>query len=549
VKAYDRLAEAFVAETPSPVLGMLSDWNVHWADAMHRRGASILEVRHEGAGLAMADGWARMSGQVGVCFAAGGPGLAQFATTMLVAARARTPLVAFVGDGGAEQGEHSQRLDQQTLSVAMEAGFVRLGSADQVDRTVREAFYRARTESRPIVLSVPADLQQLEVDADEPYLPSAALLPAGPGLPNPEELDRAVAALASSRYPVILAGRGAVAAGAGDAVRRLAQRTGAVIATSLLAKNWLAEDEFHVGISGLYSTATAMELLAEADCVLAIGAGLNNDTTAHGYLYPQAQFVQVDVRPHLLMGGGRAADVYLHGDGRRTVEELDARLAAAGHTNAGYRTEKVADWLASAAEDVEEFDLEPGLLDARQVCRELDRLVPPSVGMVLGGGHAVQIATMTCDRPRDLILANQHFGCIGQGLTTAMGASLAGDRAPYFLVEGDAGLMMHLVEFDTAVRYRTPVLVVVLNDQGLGAEFHRMGSAGLDGELSAIPTPDLGGLARSFGGRGHLVSTIEGLSAAVEEFVRDPAPTILDVRISRNVMSLPYRRVLLGVDH
>jgi acetolactate synthase-1/2/3 large subunit len=170
------------------------------------------------------------------------------------------------------------------------------------------------------------------------------------------------------------------------------------------------------------------------------------------------------------------------------------------------------------------------------------------VGLVLGGGHAVQIATMTCTRPRDRILANQHFGCIGQGLTTAIGASLAADRAPYFLVEGDAGLMMHLVEFDTAVRYRIPVLVVVLNDQGLGAEFHRMGGAGLDGELSAIPTPDLGEVARAFGGRGRLVRSIDALGAALSEFVADPVPTVVDVRVSREVMSLPYRRVLLGAD-
>jgi thiamine pyrophosphate-dependent acetolactate synthase large subunit-like protein len=347
---------------------------------------------------------------------------------------------------------------------------------------------------------------------------------------------------------VILAGRGAVHADAADVVRRLAERTGALLATSLLAKNWLIDDPFHIGISGLYSTATAMQLLAEADCVLAVGASLNNDTTANGYLYPTARFIQVEVRPHVLMGGGKVADVVLEGDARRVCELLESRLTSQGHENTGYRTEKVATMLADAGIDDHEFDLSGSLLDPRDVCRELDRLLPPSIGLVLGGGHAVQIATMTCNRPRDRVLANQHFGCIGQGLTTAIGASLASGRVPYFLVEGDAGLMMHLVEFDTAVRSRVPVLVVVLNDQGLGAEYHRMGRAGLDSEMSAISTPDLGEAGRALGGRGRLVSSLAELEPAIGEFVADPTPTILDVRISRNVMSLPYRRVLLGAD-
>jgi thiamine pyrophosphate-dependent acetolactate synthase large subunit-like protein len=291
-----------------------------------------------------------------------------------------------------------------------------------------------------------------------------------------------------------------------------------------------------------------MELLGRADCVLAVGASLNNDTTAHGYLYPEARFVQVDVRAHVLMGGGRRADVLLAGDARRVCELLESRLARAASPATGYRTEAVAVALAGAGVDDHEFPVSDDSLDAREVCRRLDRLLPPSVGLALGGGHAVQIATMTCNRPRERVLANQHFGCIGQGLTTTIGASLAAGRAPYFLVEGDAGLMMHLVEFETAVRCRTPILVVVLNDQGLGAEYHRMGKAGLDSGLSAIPTPDLGETACVLGGRGHLVRRLDDLDKVVEEYLADPAPTILDVRIARDVMSLPYRRVLLGAD-
>jgi len=92
--------------------------------------------------------------------------------------------------------------------------------------------------------------------------------------------------------------------GAGDAVLKLAERVGALIATTLMAKNWLSDAEYHAGISGFYGTRTALELFQEADCVIGIGASLNRYTTEHGYLYPNARYVHVDVRPHILMDAG-----------------------------------------------------------------------------------------------------------------------------------------------------------------------------------------------------------------------------------------------------
>jgi thiamine pyrophosphate-dependent acetolactate synthase large subunit-like protein len=106
--------------------------------------------------------------------------------------------------------------------------------------------------------------------------------------------------------------------------------------------------------------------------------------------------------------------------------------------------------------------------------------------------------------------------------------------------------MMHLIEFETAVRYGMPLMVVVLNDQRLGAEYHKARAHGADPELANISTPDLGMVGRSLGGRGSLVTDLPSLRAAVQEFVANPAPTVLDVRISLNVVSIPYRRLHFG---
>ncbi len=92
--------------------------------------------------------------------------------------------------------------------------------------------------------------------------------------------------ISESRKPVIVAGLGAARAGAGEAVTRLADRIGALLATTLPMKGWLGDSEYHVGISGLYATRTAIELFAEADCVIGVGASLNHYTTEHGYIFP-----------------------------------------------------------------------------------------------------------------------------------------------------------------------------------------------------------------------------------------------------------------------
>lgn len=546
MKVWEALADAFVAEGTSAVFGMMGDANIYWLDRLARRGVSVFEVRHEGAGLAMADGWARITGEPGVCTTTGGPGCAQLATTMLVASRARTPLVAFCGDTPWGDDEEVQRLDQQRFAAAVEAGFVRVTSADDVHRATQRAFYTARLESRPVMLSMPVDVQHDDVDADDEYVPSRELITAGPPAPGAEQVARAADVLAGGERPVVIVGRGAIRSGAGAAVLRLASRSGALIATSLMAKNWLNTDEFHVGVSGLYSTRTAMELFADADCVVAVGASMNKYTIEHGYLYPGARYVQIDAKPQVVMGNGRSADCYLHADARLGVEALDAALAERGVQRTGLRTPEVSARIKTALDDPAEWEPEPGRVDPRQAARLLDEEIPGDVGMVLGGGHQVTFGTMLANRARDLTLPNMHFGSIGQGLTTAMGAVVASGNRPAFLMEGDAGFLMHLAEFETAVRYRLPLLVVVFNDQALGAEYHRYLDKGIDLEACRIPTPDLGAVGRALGGRGALARTLDELRTAARAFVADPAPTLVDLRMARNVVSVPYRRLFYG---
>jgi thiamine pyrophosphate-dependent acetolactate synthase large subunit-like protein len=403
-------------------------------------------------------------------------------------------------------------------------------------------------ESRPILLSAPMDTQQLNMEDDEEYVPSSAVLPVDPVAPNPRSLERALELIAGAQRPIIVGGRGAVFSGAGQAVRQLAERIGALIATTLQAKNWLSDSEYFAGISGFYGTRAAMELFQEADLVIAAGASLNRYTTEQGYLYPNAKYIHIDERPHVLMSGGKSADVYIHSDARLGLEALDTLLALRGYSATGYHTPEVKQRLANQHADTAEFPVEADRLDPREVCLTLDEAVPTDVQLVLGSGASAGFSTMLFNRQARPVLAGHWFGCIGQMLPAAMGALVAHGNKPTLLMDGDASVIMHLAELETAVRYEMPLLVTVLNDQALGSEYHKMKAHNRQAELATIPTPDLGAVARSFGGRGALATSIDEVRSAAAEWVDAKGLMVIDARISRNVVTIPYRRLHYGRD-
>jgi len=548
MKVYERLASAFAAEGVSAIFGIMGDGNMYWMHELDKLGVKMLEVRHEGAGLGMADGWARVTRTPGVATATCGPGVSQLATALLTAARASSPLVAFVGEHPSNDDEYNQRLDNARFAAGCETGFVRINTPDSADDAVRKAFYLAKLESRPIMLSAPMDVQQMAFDdGDEAYQPSFTLPPAHAPQPDPAALEQAAGIIAASRKPVILAGRGAVWSGAGDAVVKLGNRIGALIATTLMAKTWLGDAEYHVGVSGTYGTRTAMRLFEEADCVIAIGASMNRYTTEHGYLYPNARYIHLDAKPHVMMSGGRSADCYLQTDARAGLEALESVLAKRSVRIAGYRTPEVKKQLVHNFDDRTEFPIDPGTVDPREVIRILDEDIPPSVNLFTGSGSSAGFSNIMFRRQRPLVLASHFFGCIGQMLPAAIGGVVALNK-PAFLVDGDASIMMHLAEFETMVRYNLPLLVICMNNEALGSEYYKLDAHKMNAGLAAITVPDLGAVAVAMGGRGRIARSLDDLRGAVKEWVAEPGPMMIDARISRSVVTLPYRRIHYGRD-
>jgi len=550
MKVYQRLAHAFKAEGVTHMFGIMGDGNMYWMHELDKLGGvNMLEVRHEGAGLGMADGWARVTRTPGIATTTCGPGVSQLATALITASRASSPIVAFCGEYPNNDDEYNQRLDQAAFAAGCETGFIRITSPDVADDSVRKAFYTAKLESRPIMLSAPMDVQQMAFeDDDEPYKPSSTILPKRVIHPDPDEISKAADLVAKAKKPVIIVGRGARWSGAGPAVVKLADRIGAVIGTSLMAKGWLSENEWYAGISGTYGARNSLKLFEESDCVIAVGATMNRYTTEHGYLYPNAKFVHMDVKPHLVMSGGRAADCYVQTDAKAGVEALEVELAKRQVKMTGYRTSEVKKLLQARNVDRTEFPIEADHVDAREIIHTLDEMLPPEIGVITGSGATAGFSNMLFNKPRSLVLPGHFFGCIGQMLPAAIGAVAASGNKPHVLCDGDASVMMHVGEFETAVRYSMPLMVVCLNNQALGSEYYKFDAHKMKAELATVASPDLGAVGKAFGGRGRLVRSVDELRSATREFLENPAPTMLDVRISRSVITLPYRRIHYGRD-
>jgi acetolactate synthase-1/2/3 large subunit len=550
MKVYEALAQAFTEEGTSDVFAMMGGGNRQWLNAMARRGARLHSVRHEGAGLGMADGFARVTGRPGVVSTTSGPGITQLSTTLVVASRAGTPLVAYCGEVVLGDESDVQWFDSQRYAAAVECEFVRLLKPEAAYEAARRAFYIARTQSRPVILSAPEDVQQLDVDECPGYQASLRVIDDLRLPPAGERIQRAAGLIAGSARVVIVAGRGALEAGAGDLILRLQRQTGALLATTLPAKNWLSDQaDFYAGTSGKFATRAATELLREADCVIGVGASLNRYTTRDGSLYPGARYIQIDRRPPYLLGSGRLADCYIQADLTLALRELAQAVEGAPARPAGYHTPGTRELLAGALADPEVFELEPGVVDPRAACRVIDEELPSQVRLVLSAGYYAGFGMMLFTRARDHILVNYgNFGAVGEGVMLAIGAVVGNGLRPTALVEGDAGFMMYLGEFETACREGLPLLVIVMNDQALGAENHYSAAEGLDPELTFIPTPDLGRVAASLGGTGALVTNLDELRAALRAFVARPAPTVIDLRISRDVLTIPDRRERLAMN-
>ncbi|WP_052341250.1 thiamine pyrophosphate-binding protein [Salinarimonas rosea] len=537
------IADLVAAEGVTAQFVLLGDGNMHCAIAASGLpGMATYHVRHEHAAVAMAMGHQSAAGGVGFASVTHGPGFTQVTTALVTAVRARIPLVLLAGEAPA--GSSGQAIDQAPLAAACGAGYVAIRRPDEVRGAVAEAFYRARVGRGPVVLGLPADLQRAAAaPAPEPYRPSLSDVPRlGPMPVVPEDARALAQALHAARAPLVLAGAGAVAAGARDLLREIARAGDALLATTLPARGLFDEDPGALGIVGGYADAAARAYAARADLVLAFGASLSAHTTESGRLFPRARIVQVDEAPGGRVGGRPVADAHVRADCAVAAAAVLEALGRLGHKPARNRAPEAIDAVRQERARRDPVALEPGTLDPRAVFGALEQVLPGHWDVVSGSAHQAYWHTAMRGGTPERYHAIRAFGAIGNGLPIAAGVAAARRNGRVVLFEGDSSLMMHVQELDTLARHGLRLLVVCCNDGGHGGEAHLLEAEGLDPAPVLHGRPRFAEIARAFGLRGRTITDLDDLAGALAAYEAQGTSEVWDVPVSRTVQSPRKRR-------
>jgi thiamine pyrophosphate-dependent acetolactate synthase large subunit-like protein len=549
MKVTDVLAQAFKAEGVEVLYALMGDANMYWAAKMaDEYGVQVVHARHEHCAAAMADGYARATGKVGVATTTCGPGFTQIMTALTIAARGNVPMVVFAGDAPMGAAWYLQQIDMAPLTLATGAHYIPVRSIDRMLDNVREAFQVAQVERRPVVLSIPMDLQAQDYPYMADYMPSADIVPvAQRPVPDPTIVDRLIDMIEAAEKPIILAGRGALRSGAKDALEELAEKSGALLATSLFGKGLFDGNPYALDIAGAFASDFARERFAESDLVIGVGAGLGHYTTEGGYLYPMAQVAQIDVNPRGLWQGLRTADLHVRADARAAAEAILKRVGERGVAKSGFRTGDIVAQIAADSPDSKEFLVQANTVDPRKMVLELDKAIPKDWDIVVGGGHYFSMAmTHMTGRPADKYHVVNDFGAIGSGLPAAIGIATARNDGKVALIEGDGSLLMHIQELETIQRHGVKMLINIMNDGGYGAEFHKFRARNIEPGQAIHGRTDLAATASGFGLRSATVTQMGKMPALFAEHERANTATLWDVHTDDLIPSRAYRRVHYG---
>ena len=537
MKVHDAVAKTIADHGVRNLFGLMGDANMLYiTDFIIKHEGHFVPAVDERNSVLMAGGYATANDVVGVATVTHGPALTNAITSLVEMTRGRVPVVLVTGDTPWAR-DHLQWIDIRAVASLAGAGYERVWHPKRTARDVAHSFRRARAERRPVILDVPYDL--LEHEAGDGQSGGLAIASQRTQA-DPDVLDDALGLAVSAARPVVLAGRGAVRADARDALAELADYLGAPVATSLLAKDFFRGHPLDLGVCGTISTPVTSGHIAEADCVLAFGASLNQFTADRGHLLRGSRVVHVDLDP-ATFGIFTPVEVPIAGDARAVAEQMLQRLKEAQHRAAERHNDALARALANQS-PFDDFTDQSNVetIDLRTAMITLDRVLPEHRNLVTDVGRSMTTPWryIHVDDPRGFA-HSVNFGSIGLGLGTAVGVAAARPDRVTVAVLGDGGFMQGSTELRTAVNERLPLAVVIANDGAYGAEWRKLTDYGVDPRHSLSNWPDLATLAEAYGARGHTVRTVEDLEKLRPVLADLDGPVLIDVRIDPAVEVAP----------
>ncbi len=430
-------------------------------------GIRLVDTRHEQAAAHAADAWARLTRGVGVCVVTAGPGVTGTVTAVANAWAAGVPLLVLGGAAPTfNQGRGSlQEMPQTQLFGGITKWSDRVPSPELVPSFLAKAFRVARAgRPGPVFLEIPWDVLSNGADEDAADAVTGYRTDArSPG--DPDLVAAAAALLARAERPVVLGGGSVWWDAAADALLRLADATSAPVYLNGMGRGCLPPDH------PSFLQASRKEALAEADVVLVVGTPLDfrvgygaEPTFAHG-----AKMIQVDVDA-AEVGRNRRVEIGIVGDSRSVLEQL---LAASPRTTWGdpawrRRLREKEDERAARQRAYEESDQRP--VHHFRLARAIESVAGRAdVTYVGDGGNVVAVAAKVLRvRKPGRWLDPGPLGCLGVGAPFAIAAKLLAPERPVCVIQGDGAFGLNGMDYETAVRFRLPMVVVVGNDAAWG---------------------------------------------------------------------------------
>lgn len=502
-------------------------------------------VRHEQGAAHAADGYARVSGKVGVCLATSGPGATNLVTGIMTAYMDSVPMLAITGQvGRALIGKDSfQEADIQGITMPITKHNYLVQDITDLPRILKEAYFIARTgRPGPVLVDIPKDIQTMTITMAEYNklfdvpIHLEGYDPTYKG--HHGQIKKAATLIKNAKRPLIIAGAGILKSGAMDELKELAEKAHIPVGHTLVGLGGFPGDhELALGMVGMHGAVAANYSTEEADVVIAAGIRFHDRITGHpDFFCKKANIIHIDIDPAEI-DKNVIIDVPIVGDLKQVLTELNTLVEEQRHDA----------WLDQIKEWQKEYPLvvpklDAGELNPQYVLSELNKIVDRDAIIVTDvGQHQMWAAQFLTHKMPHTIVTSGGAGTMGYGLPAAIGAQIGAPTKQVVLVVGDGGFQMTFEELMMVKQYHLPIKIVIINNGYLGMVrqwqeiFNKRRYSYVDLEMS----PDFIKLADAFGLTAHRIENVDDFTKMFKAAITSNDNVILDCRVCREENVLP----------
>ena len=540
------LMEVLKEEGVDAIFGFPGGATIDIHDSLVKTDIRHYLVRHEQGAVHAADGYARVSGKVGVCLVTSGPGATNAVTGVATAYMDSIPLVIISGQVPTHLigNDAFQEVDIVGITRPCTKHNYLVPAVEDLARILREAFHIARSgRPGPVLVDIPKNVQQAATTFKpgqkvrlKSYSPTYK--------PNAKQLLKVVDLIRAAKRPMIFAGGGVILSKGAEALTQLARSTRIPVTMSLMGLGaFPGTDPLSLGMVGMHGTYRANMSTAECDLMIGIGVRFDDRVTGKTDCFaPKAKIVHIDIDPTSIRKNVPVS-IPVVGDCRTSLEALNALLAEedleAICARRGPWIERIEAWKQEykMAYAQEEEEIKPQYV--------VERLYE------LTGGRAI----ITTEVGQNQMWAAQYYhfdqpgrfvtsgglGTMGFGLPAAIGAQVAFPDALVVDVAGDGSIQMNIQEMATAVQYNLPVKIVILNNCYLGMvrQWQELFYDKCYACTGLEHSPDFVKLAEAFGATGFRATRPEEVEDILRRGLETPGPVIMDFRVAKEECVYP----------